>query len=461
MFPMPESDLSEPVGLDQARARVAATAFPRRASHFSPGQVGLEPEIFAFRTKVGGPPSRLPLAGPGSVLETIDEMVSGGELEARLEPGAAPAYALPNGGRLTFEPAGQIEHSTAIFPTAATALDDVEATAHLLEDGFSKRGARLASLGIDLWNSVDDVPQQLQAARYKSMAAYFAARGPHGAVMMRNTGSVQVNLDLGPPGIDAERWLLANLLSPIATASFACSPLEGAVSRRAQAWQGLDPTRTGFPARLVAEGLGDPGAQYADFALDADVMLFRRGPDGGLPGEPGLRFRDWIENGHSEHGSATVADLDYHQSTLFPEVRLRGFFELRCIDGVPAHWRPAVVVFWTGLLYDDDARREALALLEPARGELYEFWSRSARDGLGDPEILALARRIWALALEGADRLPGDFFRSGDIGRAADFRERFVVTGRSPAVELAEALEAGADDALNWGLATEVVVDRE
>ncbi|MCB9904095.1 MAG: hypothetical protein H6831_06780 [Planctomycetes bacterium] len=458
---MPESEPSEPVGLDQARARIAALTFPRRESHWNPGKVGLEPEIFAFRTGVGRRPARLPLAGPGGVLEFIDEMLANGELDATVVAGPTPTYTLPNGGRLTFEPAGQIEHSTAIFETAAAALDDVEATARALDDGFSKRGVRLASLGIDLWNSVDDVPQQLQAARYLSMAAYFAARGPHGAVMMRNTGSVQVNLDLGPPVVDAERWLLANLLSPVATASFACSPLEGAVSRRAQAWQGLDPTRTGFPPRVIAEGLGDPGDQYADFALDADVMLFRRGPDGGLPGTPGFRFRDWIERGHPQHGPATRDDLDYHLSTLFPEVRLRGFFELRSVDGVPAHWRPAVCVFWCGLLYDDDARRECLALLEPARGELHELWLRSARDGLGDPELVGLARRVWALALEGAARLPKGFVRPDDLARAAEFRDRYVTTGRSPALELAEALAASADDALTWGLAAEVVVDRE
>jgi glutamate--cysteine ligase len=461
MFPMPESDPSEPVGLDQARARIAAVAFPRRASHSSPGQVGLEPEIFAFRISAGGHPVRLPLAGPNSVLETIDAMIAAGELDARSEPGTTPVYTLPNSGRLTFEPAGQIEHSTAIFATAAAALDDVETTARHLDDGFAKRGARLAALGIDLWNSVDDVPQQLGAARYLSMAAYFAARGPQGAVMMRNTGSIQVNLDLGPPGIDAERWLLSNLLSPLATASFACSPLEGAVSRRAQAWQGLDPTRTGFPARLIAEGLGDPGEQYAEFALDADVMLFRRGPDGGVPGRPGLRFRDWIANGHPVHGPATVLDLDYHLSTLFPEVRLRGFFELRAVDGVPAHWRPAVVVFWTGLLYDDAARRECLALLEPSRGELQEFWLRSARNGLGDPELAALARSVWALALEGAERLPAGFLRTGDLARADEFRRRYVAGDRSLADELTEALAIGPSEALAFGVAADVVVDSE
>lgn len=458
---MPESDSSKPVDLDQARARISAVTFPRRASLHAPGQVGLEPEIFAFRSAVVGKPERLPLAGPSSVLECIDEMLSSGELIARRDPGPAPAYTLQNGGRLTFEPAGQVEHSTAIFPTAAAALDDVEATARLLDEGFSKRGARLASLGIDLWNSTDEVPQQLEAARYLSMAAYFAARGPEGAIMMRNTGSVQVNLDLGPPGIDAERWLLANLLSPIATASFACSPLEGAASRRAQTWQRLDPTRTGFPARLIAEGLGDPGEQYAEFALDADVLLFRRGPDLGITGSPGFTLRNWIESGHPRHGAPTISDIDYHLSTLFPEVRLRGFFELRAVDGVPAHWRPAVVAFWCGLLYDDEARRECIALLEPTRGELYDFWMRSARNGMGDPELSALARRAWTLALQGAERLPEGFMRPGDLVRAADFRERYVSGPTSLASELAEAAGRSADEALAFGLAAEVVVDRE
>lgn len=458
---MPPSDPAAPVDLDAAHERVRALTDPPGDGRPAVCKVGLEPEIFAFRAGVGDRPRRLPLAGPGSVLETIDAMVAAGELDARVEEGAAPAYGLPNGGRLTFEPAGQIEHSTKVFETAADALDDVEETARLLDEGFARRDARLASFGIDPWNPVDEVPQQLEAARYRSMAAYFASRGPHGAVMMRNTGSVQVNLDLGDDGVDAERWLLSNLLSPIATASFACSPLEGAVSRRAQAWQGLDETRTGFPARLIAEGLGDPGSQYADFALDADVMLFRRGPDGGIPGTPGFRFRDWIANGHPEYGAATIADLDYHLSTLFPEVRLRGFFELRSVDGVPAPWRPAVVAFWCGLLYDEASRREAIALLEPSRGELYELWKRAARDGLGDPEIAAHARRVWELALEGAGRLSDGFFRAEDLARAADFRDRYVETSRSPALELRDALANGPDAAFAWGLAADAALDRE
>ena len=458
---MLESDPSEPVGLDEALARVSRTVFPRRDDPPALGKVGLEPEIFAFRQDVGGTPTRLPLAGEGSVLATIDEMIAAGELDARKVEGAAPAYELSNGGRLTFEPAGQIEHSTAIFDRAAAALDDIEETARQLDAGFSARGARLASFGIDPWNDVDQVPQQLEAARYRSMAAYFASRSHHGAVMMRNTGSVQVNLDLGPVGVDAERWLLANLLSPIATASFASSPLEGAQSRRAQAWQGLDPTRTGFPAAVLAEGLGDPGRQYAEFALDADVMLFRRGPHGGLPGTAGFRFRDWLRDGHPTHGAATTADLDYHLSTLFPEVRLRGFFELRSIDGVPAAWRPAVVAFFCGLLYDDHSRLEATAVLEPLRGDLHELWLRSARDGFGDPELAAVARRVWTIALEGAARLPADYFRPEDLDRADEFRARFVEVGRSPAVELADALRAGPDAALAWGSAAEAVVDRE
>jgi len=458
---MSESETPEPVGLDEARERITTATFPRRDQHPAPGQVGLEPEVFAFRVTEGAVPARLPLAGPGSVLEIIDEMITAGELVATPEPGDAPAFLLPSGGRLTFEPAGQIEHSTAVFASGATALDDAESVARVLDDGFAKRGARLASFGLDPWNAVDKVPQQLEAARYRSMAAYFAARGPHGAVMMRNTCSLQVNLDLGPAGVDADRWLLANLLSPIATASFACSPLDGAVCRRAQAWQGLDPTRTGFPERLLAEGRGDPGEQYADFALDADLMLFLRGPEGAVAGQPGFSLRTWIRDGHPEHGRATRADVDYHMSTLFPEVRLRGFYELRSVDGVPAFWRPAVVAFWSGLLYDDEVRGAALELLEPARAELPDLWLRSAREGLADAQLSGAARRVWALALEGAGRLPDDFLTDDHLARAAEFRERYVETGQSPSVELAEFLAEDVDQALEWGLAANAVADAD
>jgi len=448
---MPSHDPRQAVGLEEARRRIATTAFRPDQRPRSPGLVGLEPEFLVLRTDAGGrPTARVGLEEPGGVLDGLTEL---GRHEGRFRRaygGPPPVFTLGDGGRITFEPGAQIEHSTATHASAALAMADVERTAGAIAASFEARGVALAACGIDLWHEVSGVPQQLHAPRYHSMAAYFARRGPEGAVMMRHTASLQINLDLGSEGEAGERWLVANLASPIATASFASSPRDGFASRRALAWQRLDPTRTGFPAALVSGAERDPGRQYADFALEADVLLFLNDELGAVPGRPGFSLRRWIEEGHGLHGRPTAADVDYHLTTLFPEVRLRGFLELRGVDALPQAWRAAVVVFWTGLVYDGRARHAALARLDGVRARLPELWIAAARTGLRDGELGPLAQEIWCEALAGAARLPSGFHRSEDLDCARAFFERYVVAGRSPSEELGELHASDPRCSLEW-----------
>ena len=363
-----------------------------------------------------------------------------------------PAYQLPCGGQLTFEPGAQIEHSTSVHATAAGALDDIERIRAELRGLFARHGVLLAAGGIDLWNSVDDVPQQLRAPRYGAMASFFDQIGPHGRTMMRHTSSIQINLDLGRA--PEERWLVANLASPVLTAAFSTSPgvpgQRGAACARAVAWQELDPTRTGFPPALVDGSLDDPGEQFAEMALDANVMLIRTADGGAVPGTPGFTLRDWITAGHPEHGRPTLDDVAYHMTTLFPEVRPRGFLELRAPDGLPIQWTTTVAVLFCGLVYDDEARGCTLDRLERYRSRLPELWRNAADRGLADPELAELARVVWCCALEGAERLPVESFRGGDIDTARRFLERYTLTGRAPAEELRELYAAGPERALAW-----------
>ena len=458
---MPTQDSGSRLTLRAAQELAADHVFSRTQGA-EVGRVGLEPEMFTFRADgAGGLPERVRLAGPGGVLEQIDKLEQRGAVER--EPGGPPRYRLLDGGHLTFEPGAQVEHSTRPHETAAGALGDVETTVRLLNGALRPAGISLASLGIDLWHDVDDVPQQLDAPRYRCMAAYFDARGPWGKVMMRNTASLQVNLDLGTPDVARERYRLLNLAGPIATAIFATSPQDGHASRRARAWQELDPTRTGFPRGLVEGDGKDPGAQYAEFALDADLLLFRAAEDARIPdavvGIPGFRFRDWIEHGHAEHGWPTASDLGYHLTTLFPEVRLRNFFEIRSGDAVPPRWRPVPVVLWCALAYDGVARRRALEVLDPLAGRLPELWQRSSRQGLRDVELADLARTVWPMALEGAARLPRGFFRPTDLATTREFLERFTLQGRAPGDELAEECGSSPTCGLRW--ATEDVADED
>lgn len=460
---MPTTDPTAALRLEQARERVAAQGFPREESRRVGLRVGLEPEYFIVVADAeGAPRARMPLrARPGEpgVLDLIDELAAS---DARVLPrdpasAGAPQYMLQNGGRLTFEPGAQIEHSTLPHASAALALADVEEIAGLLTNTLAARGAQLACLGRDPWFDVQDVPQQLEASRYQAMADYFDRRSPAGRTMMRFTASCQVNLDLGLDTVTRERWWLANGISPLLTATFACSPDQERVCSRALAWQTLDPTRTGFPPALLRSGPGtpgssasDPGQDWAEAALAADVLLFQDPGGEAHAGEPGFRFEDWIEKGHSRFGWPTFDDLDYHLTTLFFEVRPRGFFEFRAADALPPLWRAAPVVLLSGLVYDDEARAGALAVMEGEFSQLDTLWRSAARVGLADEVLARWASKIWPLALEGARRLPAGFLRDEDLKTATSFLQRFTFQGLAPSDELREMHRRGPSFALDW-----------
>lgn len=441
--------------LDEAREHIAQKSF-RFDPETEGGRVGLEPEFFPITTDAeGNPTGRLRLDGPRGDLEIVDEVARTGSQVLPREAGAK-RFDLANGGNVTFEPGAQMEHSTRAHETAGSALADVEALLSELVPAVEARGAKLAALGTDVWSDLESVPMQLDHWRYRSMQAFFDQRGAHGRVMMRHTATTQINLDLGAPGTGEERYLAANLISPFVTATFTCSPTEGAsramgekgVCARALAWQGLDPSRTGFPLALV-EGRDDFSGAWAEAVLSADLMLVRDG-DGALPGERGFSFEDWLREGHPRRGPATLDDLDYHMTTVFFEVRPRGFLELRAADGLPTRWRAAVVVYLAGLIYDREARGRALELCEPDRAKLPDLWHRAARRGLRDDELFEKARALFRFALEGASRLPEGFFRPEDLRTAERFFDHFTDRRRMPMDEVCEAFRESPAKALAW-----------
>ncbi len=450
---MPTTDRREALTEERALARAAERAFAGAGMGPSLGRIGLEPEFFPIRVDgAGRPAGRARLQGAGGVIDTIDELAAS---DRRVCPRHGPpmgawAFELCRGGRLTFEPGGQIEHSTAVHSTVLEALADLTEVLGILRRGFARRDVVIAALGTDLWHPVSDVPQQLRAGRYTAMDRYYELRGPWGSVMMRNTASLQINLDFGPDGVWQQRWLLSNLLSPLMIATFASSPGEGVASLRARAWQELDPTRTGFPEALRRGDASDPPAAYAASVLSADVMLVRAVDGSYEPGQPGWSFGDWVRDGHPVHGWPTEDDLDYHLTTLFLEVRPRGFLELRAGEALPDRWRPALVALVSALLYDDRAREQALSALDGWSPRLDELWRRAAVEGIRDPELARAASRVWPDALNGAGRLPKGFLGEESIAAARRYLETFTERGRMPADQLLELQQDDPAKALEW-----------
>lgn len=356
-----------------------------------------------------------------------------------------------DGFRSSFEPGGQIEVSSCYREQPAAALDVTRAATSMLATALGRQGISLAAAGLDVW-APGTATQQLRTPRYTVMDRYLAARSPDGRTMMRDTCALQLNLDLDEGAEAQARWLVANLLAPVATASFASSPSpDGSLaSRRSLAWQRLDRTRTGFPRALSDPNVGLV-QQLEQLVLEAEVLTVPRPGGGVVAGPRGWSFGTWLTDGDNVVGWPTRSDLDTHLTTLFPEVRMRGYLEVRSLDALPARWRGVAAVLYVGALYDPDARDRILEVLHGRSAPLSEQLRQAATTGVADPAWCATAVEVWSYALEGAGRQAPEVIRPADLTRAERFLDRFTLRGRAPADELAETLRRqGPAAALQW-----------
>lgn len=316
-------------------------------------------------------------------------------------------FIAPGGGALTFEPGGQLEYASAVHSTIDGVVAELAAVQRLLEEHAAERGIVLLAVGVDPENGPADAPLQLQAERYRRMAAYFDGIGPQGARMMRQTASLQLCLGGGAP---LARWRVANAIAPWLVALFASSARyagrdTGCASYRAETWRGVDPRRTG-----IFQGC-EPVREYAAFALAAPAFLV------GAEGDAAVPF------GALRDDAASDAAIATHLSTLFPEVRPRGYLELRSIDAVDATQHAAAMVFAAGIVCDEAAAADALELLGDPDPTLL---TAAGRAGLADPALSRHASDLIEIALAGCAR-QGESVVSESVLDAA----RSVLAGRA------------------------------
>lgn len=313
------------------------------------------------------------------------------------------------------------------------------------------------------------------------MERYLDRWGPAGRTMMCSTASVQVNVeagvredrvgpgspsvlraksavvgqdaDLEPPGRDpvhdiAARWHLLHTIGPALVAAFANSPRlagkpTGWKSTRQGIWLDLDPARTGVPNPRTDE---DPIAAWTRWSLDAPVMVVRR-EHAPWTAPQGLSFRTWLQLGRQaipDRPPPTADDLDYHLTTLFPQVRPKGHLEIRYFDAQPGRWWTVPTAVVGTLLDDATAAQQAMDACAPTAGR----WRDAARAGLDDAELARAATRTLhaaAASLEGTKQA----WLAQDV---AGYLDRWTTRGRCPADDPpAEARqEAGSDTTDHW-----------
>ena len=346
---------------------------------------------------------------------------------------------LPGGSAITYEPGGQLELSGPALDgaSASAAVTAMTADVDTVRRHLGRVDIALVGTGVD---ALRPSQRLLCAPRYDAMEAYFDSFGRHGRVMMTRTAALQINLDNGRDADEIERrWRRVHILGPTLVAAFANSPLAcglptGWRSTRLANWWAMDGTRTApFGDRHRLE-------DWPDAALDARLMFVHADDEHYVPMIEPITFREWILCGHDVGdgvgvGYPTLDDLDYHLTTLFPPVRPRGWLEIRYLDALPdPWWRVAAAVVTT--LIDDPA---VAVVAEHVARPTARRWMSAARHALSDPALARSARACFQLAIDAMVRRGVD---DALTVCCAEYAERWVFVGRTPADDLLDAWSA-------------------
>jgi len=406
-------------------------------------RIGTEHEKFAFTVDGHRP---VPYEGRRSIRALLEGMQLLLGWEPIMENGnIIGMFDVTGGGAISLEPGGQFELSGA--PVETVHQTCTELMAHLAQLREIARPLGIGFLGIGVtpdWSRAD-MPM-MPKGRYRIMTAYMPKVGTLGLDMMYRTCTVQTNLDFSSEADMVKKLRVSLALQPVATALFANSPFtegkpNGLVSFRSEIWRHTDPNRSGMLPWAFEPGMGFE--RYVDYALDVPMYFVKRGERyidvagqsfrdllaGKLPGLPGER--------------ATLSDWANHVSTIFPEVRLKRYLEMRGADGGPWRRLPAFAAFWVGLLYDEAAL--------DAAWDLVKDWSADERQTLRDEvpklgfkahirqwSVLNLAKETLKLAEQGlARRRKHDRAGHDETGYLRPIQE-FVARGITPAEALLE-----------------------
>jgi len=325
-------------------------------------RIGTEHEKFAYRLDDLRP---LDYEGPQGIRAILEGLNRFG-WEPVLEAGNPIALIKPDGSSVTLEPAGQLELSGAPLKTihqtcgeVGEHLKQVKTLAAELDIGF-------VGLGYQPKWPMAELPW-MPKARYKIMREYMPKKGSMGLEMMQATCTVQVNLDFCSEEKMVQMFRIGLALQPVATALCANSPFKdgkpnGYLSYRSHVWTDTDPDRCGILPFVFEDGFGFE--RYVDYMLDVPMYFVYR--DGTYIDASGQSFGDFMAGKLPAVPGEypTIKDWEDHLTTVFPEVRLKRFLEMRGADGGPWNRLCAIPAFWVGLLYEDAARETAWALVK-------------------------------------------------------------------------------------------------
>lgn len=436
-------------GMDELVDYLAKGNKPR-----SEWRIGTEHEKFPFYVDGHAP---VPYGGDRGIRSILEGMQNKLGWDPILDEGRIIGLVEPTGqGAISLEPGGQFELSGA--PLESIHQTCREGNAHLaqLREIAEPLGIRFLGLGGSPKWTLAETPK-MPKSRYEIMTRYMPKVGTKGLDMMYRTCTIQVNLDFESEADMRRKMQVSLKLQPLATALFANSPFtegrpNGLQSWRGDIWRDTDNQRSGLLDFCFSPQFGF--ADYVEWALDVPMYFVIR--DGRYHDMTHITFRQFMDGAARNQvpdGLPTMGDWANHLSTLFPDVRLKRFLEMRGADGGP--WRRicALPAFWVGLLYDAAALDAVEALTRD--------WSfeevRAMRDavpekGIGAPfrstTLREIAREVLALSrmgLKNRNKLNRDGFDETSFLSTLD---EVVARGTTSAEEMLAAYHTRWGDSI-------------
>jgi glutamate--cysteine ligase len=411
-------------------------------------RIGTEHEKFAFRQSDHQTLAYDSAPGIRDLLEGLQRF----GWEPVYEGDNVIALTGESGANISLEPGGQFELSGAPLETLHETCDEVHEHLRQLREVNGELGVAMIGMGFHPTLKREDAPW-MPKGRYKIMRDYMTKVGTMGHDMMLRTCTVQVNLDFSDEADMVRKMRVGMALQPVATALFANSPFrEGQATKyqslRSHVWTDVDNDRSGILPFVFDDGFGYE--RYVDYVLDTPMYFVYR--DGGYIDASGQSFRDFMEGKLAARPGeyATMGDWTDHTTTLFPEVRLKKFLEMRGADGGP--WRRvcALSAFWVGLLYDSDALDAASAMVADwTAEEVTDLRNAVPEQGLATPfrnrTMLDLARETLEISRMGLKNRALTDFWGQDETHFLSTLEQIVDSGLTPAENKLAAFEGRWD----------------
>ena len=296
-------------------------------------------------------------AGPKSISKIFDLLINKFEWVPVFEK--SNIVGLEKGkANISLEPGGQFELSGAIKKTVHEVEHEMTSFMHNMEVVCEELGLGLFSMGAAPYWKRDEMPIMPKNRYKKIMMPYMKTVGTQGLDMMVRTCTIQVNLDYSSEADMAKKLRVAACIQPLVTALFASSPIfeginTGYQSWRAQIWKNTDNDRTGIPKFIFDDDLSFDS--WIEYALDVPMYFIKR--DGDYINLSGESFRNFMRGNLKSmpNERATYSDWIDHLTTIFTDVRLKNFIEMRGADGGPSQNVTALAALWVGLLYDNEA----------------------------------------------------------------------------------------------------------